>query len=267
MKITSSCLLGVCLLAWTTGCGTTGHGRCVDWDCQGCPGWEAADECNSSPKLFSKFKKTKCKRHGDRCSGGRPGCEMAPCCGQPVDGWSGPMGQPYGSVGTSSNCCGGESAMVGGMMPLSAMPGGPVSEAGGCAGCAGGQVSGGQVMMAPQMQPMPSSGNCATCGTPANGAPVPPTVGGWNASGSYGNLTSNGAKAATSGCATGNCQSQVIGQPQVIGQLPMIGEGIVYDNVTSPPPMPVYHSTGTPVTSAALQNAPPPPPPPLPSLN
>jgi hypothetical protein len=119
-------------------------------------------------------------------------------------------------------------------------------------------------MMAPQMQPMQTSGNCSNCGSTTNGAPVPPATG-WNASGSFGNLSSNGAKSVTSGCATGNCQSQVIGQPQVIGQLPMIGEGIVYDNVTSPPPMPVYNPTGTPVTSAALQNAPPPPP--LPTLN
>jgi hypothetical protein len=258
MKIISWCLLGACLMAWNTGCGTTGHGRCVDWDCQGCPGWEVADECNSSPKLFSKCKKNKCKRHGDRCSGGRPGCEMTPCHSQPVSGCCDGMNQPYGPFGMSSNC-GGESAMVGGMMPMGAMSGGTVSETGGCAGCAGGQASGGQMTMPPQLQPTPSSGNCATCGPTPNVAPVPPATG-WNASGSFGNLSSYTAKPATGNCATGNCQSQVTGQYQVIG------EGITYDNVTSPPPMPVNIPAGTPVTSTALQNAPPPPPA-LPTLN
>lgn len=263
MKIISWCLLGACLMAWNTGCGTTGHGRCVDWDCQGCPGWEVADECNSSPKLFSKCKKTKCKRHGDRCSGGRPGCEMMPCHGQPVSGCCDGMSQPYGPIGMSSNCCGGESGMVSGMPPMGMMSTGPVTEAGGCAGCAGGQT-----MTAPPLQPTPApaTGNCASCGPPTTGAPVPPTTGSWNPSGNPGNQSWVGTRSTTSGCATGNCQSQVIGQPQVIGQLPMIGEGIVYDNVTSPPPMPINNSSGTPVSSAALQNAPPPPPP-LPILN
>lgn len=229
MKIISSCLMGLCLIAWTSGCGCTRHGRCVEWDGPGCPGWEVAGDCGCLPKGLSKFRKPKfrCRRHGEGCCGGQPDCEMASCCSPAPSGCCGTTGMPISQGTVSNTCCGGEPVKVDGVSPMGEMPLGPIPDAGGCAGCAGGQV-----MMAPISAP---TGNCAACGSPTSAAPQPPTTG-W--------------------CASGNCGNQ----PTSIGSKPL--SGIIYDNVTTPAPIPATNTS----ISAALQNAPPPPPP-LPASN
>lgn len=242
MKIIASCLVGLCLVAWTTGCGCTRqHARCVEWDGPSGPNSHVADGCGCQSKGLSKFLKPKCKSkyHGLVWSGGHCDCEPNPCCGPVAPGCCESAGMPIMQGGVPGNCCGGEPALVGGMMPTDANISGPIMESGGCTGCAGGQVM--------PVPPAKMSGNCPTCGPSVSSAPQPPTTG-WSASGSYGNQLQTSVRPAAGGCATGNCQGAVI------------GEGIIYDNVTTPAPMPVL-TTNTTFSSTTLQNAPPPPPP------
>jgi len=250
MKISSSCLLGLCLLAWTSGCGCTRqHARCVEWDGPTCPNSHVGNECGCPQKnCLTKWLKPKCKgkHHGwSLFGGGCPDCEPNPCCGPMIAGGADCAGMPMMQGAVSSNCCGGESMMMGGPVPADASASGQIIDAGGCAGCAGGQV--------PQVPPAKVTGNCASCGPTVSSAPQPPTTG-WSASGSFVNPIQGSVRPTSGNCATGNCQGAVIGGA-------VFGDGILYDNVTTPAPMPAPTPVPSASISTTLQNAPPPPPP------